>query len=139
MGYIGKHTKTARAAVFDIRNIFAHAPRSVSFSTSAIKGKCDQLDFPEVCVNLKLIESAEIANTRERYLFTVMLMIMLISKDRKVTVVNRAQGILKQMQDISDTLRELTKGKALPEDIRTTMTAMVEDIRNPPRAPTILP
>ncbi|SDB55747.1 hypothetical protein [Belnapia rosea] len=139
MGYIGNHTKAACTTIFDIRNIFAHSVRSVSFSTNAIKDKCDKLDYPEVCVGLKIIPSAEIENTRGRYLFTVMLMIMLISKDRTNNVVSRAQGIVKKSQDIADTMRKHTGATTLPEDIKTRMTALLEEIRNPPRASTVLP
>ncbi len=102
MGLFGTHTKEACATIFDIRNTLAHAPRSVDFSTNAIKNKCDGLNVVRIYKEhgLNVVGELIISNAREKYISSVYSIYLEIAR-------TQARSVLEKLDKLRDGVRPL--------------------------------
>lgn len=111
IGLFGNHTRNACATIFDIRNMLAHAPRSVGFTTNAIKNMCDQLNIMDVYWNAGIwpLDDKEYANTKEKFVFSVYGIILLIESTILDIKKRQLLDLLPALKKLRDEIRDFPK------------------------------
>jgi hypothetical protein len=118
LGFIGIYTRDACGAIFLIRNMLAHAPRSVTFSTNAIKNKCDNLDLIEAYKNSGLIDECDYNSTREKYIITIYLIVLQIAKLKNEQNKNKLKSYTSILAEILEKFRDIPRDqKSLSKDL----------------------